>query len=1153
MGLMTATPQLSEAFGGPCPEEGSIWQRLLDSSVKFPERLAVASLYQPASLYGIAADSPESAYLRWSYAKLKTAVDIFARNLVRVGVRRGEALATFLHDGVEFIVAFWAAHQLGCSFVPINPRTLINSDETEHMLSTARATIVILHDLQHSEVVETIQKNVSSIKTKIFVSGDSSDASWTSFSSMMDSTVVATSEQDIGARESADAWVTILFTSGTTSKPKGVPHTNTTLNAFCQNLALGGTSQENVFCSVLPNNHAMGYFFPLHFMMHGGAVAYPSSSFDATAMADALEMEKVTHTALVPTSLYALLEAIETREAPFHPVLKDVCLSGSSVTPENVRQVFDRLGSKGVSTGFGMTEGSPIWTGSRQSPEDLIMESAVISGTASPGAHIRICAPGSREPLPHGQPGEIHQTGPGLIKAYLGSQTSTESFYNDEAGNSWFVTGDQAVMHPDGRCSVTGRYKDMINRGGENIAPAAIEATISRHCNVQSYVVGAPDPIAGEVPIVVVRDTNGASAGDIRNTVLHHLGAAFLPERILTLAQLGLEDVPKTASNKVQKTQLAALVLAFLRSEETSHNDSSANSVKDKVLEAYFKSTGVPVGSLDVDAHATQFADSIAFMRVRDYLRKSLGQALSLKEMDENPTIASQIKLLQDRTAVQNGVKRGGTDTNSPPSLGELEIMFGGLEEARDMTHQVSKILQQKGLNWAQVSAIIPTHDYMQVLLDSHIIDTWNFAISVMADGSSVADLQTGLQKALPNHPVLTSLVVSDTRGKAHYVTLRPSSGLWDKCIIKYGEVDTAADVQQIAVDFPRTDLSRMPGPLFSCLLMHVKETNSAAMIMYLHHIVQDASSLRLFLEDLNQTLSRPTKPLASHTDFKAWADSYHALRLSPAATVSVDFHVKRLRNLHEHTKALYPPAKSPRQAITESPDGLDYGFDAPGLLGLKKDHPKIAAPVVLKAAMALVNVARTGHSHAIICNFEAGRAQFPFVPGSVQALHQDSFEASDVNGPVMQGVCNLIEVPRDEKALALLTRLQDEQESLTKHAHAPMQRIIEGLNAQGHGTGDAMVEAHRTQFSTWVPGVLGEYEKLQVSKIAIRCAAGLVIVGALGGPAATTFMLSMRWDVANYSREETGKFVADLESAVLWLTTRETRDLSVKDFILGL
>ncbi len=97
------------------------------------------------------------------------------------------------------------------------------------------------------------------------------------------------------------------------------------------------------------------------------------------------------------------------------------------------------------------------------------------------------------------------------------------------------------------------------------------------------------------------------------------------------------------------------------------------------------------------------------------------------------------------------------------------------------------------------------------------------------------------------------------------------------------------------------------------------------------------------------------------------------------------------------------------------------------------------------------------------------------------------------------------------------------------------------------------MVETHRSHFLTWIPGFLGDYEHLKVVQIAIRCVAGLVVVAGVGGPKATTYMLSMRWDVANYSREKTQEYVDDLKAAVLWLTTTENWDVPVSAFLEGI
>ena len=479
---INGTVEQSEAEGIPCPVHPPVLQRLQKSAVACSNRLALASFHQPPSLYGIANASSNNRYLRWSYQDLNLAADTLAWNLQELGVKRGQPMVTFLYNCAEFVMAFWAAHKLGCPFVPMNPRTLVNAEEAVHMLRVAGVSIVLTQDTEIAAKFDALPWKSKSDLIKIVISEPAADLSWTTFAKLMHE-VDTSKPNDMDKIE--DQVVAILFTSGTTSLPKGVPHTDTTLNTFCENLSLGGSSEKDVFCSVLPNNHAMGYFYTLHFMMRGAAVIYPSPSFNAAAMVKALEEEKCTHTALVPTSFYALLETLKARGKTLKSSLVDVCLSGSSVTPDNIRQAVDNLGSKSVSTGFGMTEGSPIWSAPVKNPEDMVDGDLTIAGPLAPGARIRICNPESRTPIPQGQRGEIHQTGPGLVKAYLGTGVGEDQFYVGDDGRTWFITGDQGVMLPDKRVSITGRYKDMINRGGENIAPASIEKILSRFCRVE--------------------------------------------------------------------------------------------------------------------------------------------------------------------------------------------------------------------------------------------------------------------------------------------------------------------------------------------------------------------------------------------------------------------------------------------------------------------------------------------------------------------------------------------------------------------------------------------------------------------------------------------------------------------------------------------
>lgn len=239
------------------------------------------------------------------------------------------------------------------------------------------------------------------------------------------------------------------------------------------------------------------------------------------------------------------------------------------------------------------------------------------------------------------------------------------------------------------------------------------------------------------MPIVVLPSLGNTRVKDLQQAVLQHLGTAYIPDEVVTLTELGLADFPKTTSGKVQKSRLAELVRLF-RVRRDHKQNSSMRSIHDTVLHTYYKSTGLAVEDLDLLTPVTNFADSISFMRVRDALRKELGYTLTFKEMTEYPNIQSQIRLLQGRDIKSLNGAFSTSKLSGPPSLDEMTITFGSSDEAERMKTVISKTIEAKGFNWSQdVASIIPAHDFMQILLESELISTWNFAIAILADGSS--------------------------------------------------------------------------------------------------------------------------------------------------------------------------------------------------------------------------------------------------------------------------------------------------------------------------------------------------------------------------------------------------------------------------------
>jgi hypothetical protein len=327
---------------------------------------------------------------------------------------------------------------------------------------------------------------------------------------------------------------------------------------------------------------------------------------------------------------------------------------------------------------------------------------------------------------------------------------------------------------------------------------------------------------------------------------------------------------------------------------------------------------------------------------------------------------------------------------------------------------------------------------------------------------------------------------------------------------------------------------------------------------------------MRLFYEDLDQALRLPARTLHDHVPYKMWADTYYSLRTSLQAQMAVKWHTKRLSQLGAHRKALFPPQNVPewfwgssrgwepsnadreagfsdlsRPNLDQGSDEIDHELkwhgELPYLNALRRSLPGLTNAVIVKAAVALLNVHYTSHTHAIFRSTEAARGSFPFLPEAL-APHLD-INYADVAGPCWQHVVELIEVRSYESLGSFLARLQDEQTYLTKYAQAPVLEIIKGLgtNAEGTGAGDLLPEIFRRQSFNWAPGLgahgSNPYENLRPVQNLPRNDMGLGIRAGMGGPEALECTILMNWDDANVSKVEAERILKGLVRILNWVT----------------
>lgn len=288
-------------------------------------------------------------------------------------------------------------------------------------------------------------------------------------------------------------------------------------------------------------------------------------------------------------------------------------------------------------------------------------------------------------------------------------------------------------------------YLQIVNRiirGGENISPSAVEGILGKNPTLNALIpqiVGVRDEIAGEVPICVIK---GSATPEIRELVqseiVNHMGTLYVPEDVIPIKALGLEDYPRTTSGKIQKAKLAALVKKHLSSSEEAENGTTGNdaNLTEELRSIWAKAVGLEPSRIRLDAPIGEFADSITVMRVRDRIKRTTGKALSLSAMAEAGTIEKQIKLLQSMGAGQaNGTQEVRVERPTRQGTPGMEDMVHLIEdpELLEPTKElVTKTISDLGLSWEDVEDIIPAYDFGTIMSQTKLYDSWNFNFSIL-------------------------------------------------------------------------------------------------------------------------------------------------------------------------------------------------------------------------------------------------------------------------------------------------------------------------------------------------------------------------------------------------------------------------------------
>ncbi|MFF0429973.1 AMP-binding protein [Streptomyces sp. NPDC004520] len=525
---------------------------LLDETIGRNLRRAVASFGDRDALV----DRTGSGR-RWSYAELDARTDALAAGLLDLGVEPGDRIGLWSPNSAEWVFTQYAAAKIGAILVNINPA--YRSYELEYVLGHAGVSVLVaartLRTTDSAGMIAEVAPRCPELRHTVIIGGEQ----WDGLLAGPDPRT-ARRLAEIDAALHPDDAINIQYTSGTTGLPKGatLTHRNILNNGFFTGELLEYTEEDRV-CLPVPFYHCFGMVMgTIAAFSHGACVVIPGSFFEAAATLQAVEAERCTSLYGVPTMFIAELNHPDF-DAYDLGSLRTGIMSGTPCPVEVMRQVVDRMHMSRVTICYGMTETSPVACQTR--PDDSLERRVSTVGTAGPHVEIKIVDPETGQTVPRGRQGEFCTRGYSVMRGYWRQPDKTAESID---ADGWMHTGDLAVMDEDGYVSITGRIKDMVIRGGENIYPREIEEFLHTHPDIlDAQVVGVPDPYYGEELVAWIRLREGAPPIDAPVLWAYCSGrlAHFKIPRYVAV----VDSFPMTASGKVRKVELreqGALMLA---------------------------------------------------------------------------------------------------------------------------------------------------------------------------------------------------------------------------------------------------------------------------------------------------------------------------------------------------------------------------------------------------------------------------------------------------------------------------------------------------------------------------------------------------------------------------------------------------------------
>ena len=497
--------------------------------------------------------------LRWTWAELDAAVDRIATGLLRLGVARGERVGIWAPNCAEWTLIQFATARIGAILVTINPAYRVN--EVEYALNKVGCSVLVTAvQFKTSDYLAMLREigpqRLPHLRGIVTIGAEAHEGflPWAALEQEADRGALEANE----AALNPDDPINIQFTSGTTGFPKGatLTHRNILNNGYYTALTIALTPADRI-CIPVPLYHCFGMVLGnLAALASGAAMVYPGEAFDPAAVLQAVEAEGCTALYGVPTMFIAVL-GHPSLETTVVSTLRTGIMAGSPCPVTVMREVIGRLGMSEVTIGYGMTETSPLTT--QTATDDPLEERVGTVGRVHPHAEAKIVGPDGQA-LPIGEQGEYCSRGYAVMLGYWDDPAKTAEAIDAEG---WMHSGDLATMDAQGYVRITGRIKDMIIRGGENIYPREIEEYLLTHPHIaDAQVFGVSDEKYGEeVCAWVIARAEAELAPD---DVLAHCRGQIAHYKVPRHVRI-VESFAMTVTGKAQKFEMRRMMEAQLQ------------------------------------------------------------------------------------------------------------------------------------------------------------------------------------------------------------------------------------------------------------------------------------------------------------------------------------------------------------------------------------------------------------------------------------------------------------------------------------------------------------------------------------------------------------------------------------------------------------